>query len=443
MVLKFATNNNRISIQGAQDILLKGETHFVNIQFRHTAQLRFKNNQLGKKLVSGCSFQEYQTDVILATDSRNISIIDNQIVMATGAAVRFEGSHNHTQVKGNLILGTDNGVFFEKVPQKQRNQTTISVEGNVFVGIKHVGIDGFQHNNRSMRMQDNLIGVAGIAVRFVSSEDASLVRHVIYRCELGVEHLEMNSFETEFSKLLMVANRQYFRLSQKEKSYRNIIVRLQTSLIQGYGLNQRDCSKSRGIGVYQPNIKNYINRKNSYQLSGMNLNNAVMQLDRVQLENFDTTDLCKENRMFALSPDLQDSMQVFVTATQFTRANISLDQLNYPANFSKNFSEVCGKVHGCTGNQLVLFSLEDGKQLISHQAHSQLSNDSVPACTNAGSYFACQNKHIQMLQFENWKFFSRQFVNVTTQVGKQTNSMIVNSVKGLKIGKYVYDRQIW
>ena len=58
-----------------------------------------------------------------------------------------------------------------------------------------------------MRMQDNLIGVAGIAVRFVSSEDASLVRHVIYRCELGVEHLEMNSFEAEFSKLLMVANR--------------------------------------------------------------------------------------------------------------------------------------------------------------------------------------------------------------------------------------------
>lgn len=43
--------------------------------------------------------------------------------------------------------------------------------------------------------------------------------------------------------------------------------------------------------VYQPNIKNYLtSKRNNYQLDGMDLNNAILQVDRVEMVNFDDTD---------------------------------------------------------------------------------------------------------------------------------------------------------
>lgn len=71
----------------------------------------------------------------------------------------------------NLVLGMEaqgSGVVVEKVSTNRRDTTHLRVEGNVLVGIAAIAIDGVQHNNRTLVAKRNLIGLADIALRFVS-----------------------------------------------------------------------------------------------------------------------------------------------------------------------------------------------------------------------------------------------------------------------------------
>jgi hypothetical protein len=53
----------------------------------------------------------------------------------------------------------------------------------------------------------------------------------------------------------------------------------------------------------------------------------------------------------------------------------------------------------------------------------------------------CYNQSIQLLQYENWKFNKLQRSSLMS-MGSQKNISVGNA-KGLQVGKYVYNRQVW
>lgn len=190
----------------------------------------------------------------------------------------------------------------------------------------------------------------------------------------------------------------------------------------GHGANQKDCSGSQGMMVYQPNIKNYLtSKRNNYQLDGMDLNNAILQVDRVEMVNFDESGECRQNRMFSVNDEQLDSIQLFITKTRFINSSLAQDGLNYSPS-KKNGTDMCSE-EGCTGNRLVMFSADDRKQMISPEAHAYLSSAEKPLCQNVTNYFLCHNQSLQLLQIENWKYFKRQTLDVSTLVGRQNGTM--------------------
>lgn len=145
---------------------------------------------------------------------------------------------------------------------------------------------------------------------------------------------------------------------------------------------------------------------------------------------------------------------MFITKTRFINSSLAQDGLNYSPSHN-NGTDMCSE-SGCTGNRLVMFSSDDKKQMISPEAHAYLSSSEKPLCQKVTNYFLCHNQSLQLLQIENWKYFQRQTLDVSTLVGRQNdtrnetnsgnlvnNTMRVDSVKGMQIGKYIYDRQIW
>lgn len=77
LVIRFGTNNNPISIQGAPKVVLKGETHLVNIQFTETGPLQIQKVQRDRKLIQGCSFNTMEGNVIESDDSNHVHVIEN------------------------------------------------------------------------------------------------------------------------------------------------------------------------------------------------------------------------------------------------------------------------------------------------------------------------------------------------------------------------------
>lgn len=87
-------------------MVLKGETHLVNIQFTETGPLQIQKVRRDRKLIQGCSFNTMEGNVIESDDSEHVHVIENQIVIAKGDAVAIRGHHNDTVVSNNLICGT-------------------------------------------------------------------------------------------------------------------------------------------------------------------------------------------------------------------------------------------------------------------------------------------------------------------------------------------------